>query len=193
MNSSLRKSSTVQTFSAILASTRLENGATLARNRYCCGLRTFRFDQEGLNTSSRLFGPLPGPFKNDENARDIRSFYSPCHQLPPKTLNLTKPSCFYNESWPRSPKTGAKRYFLRGPKKAAKRLSRGPQDERPPRGLHEAPERPPRGPQEAPKRPPRGCQEASKRLPRGFQEASKRLPRSFQQAPKMPPRMEQIR
>ena len=36
---------TVITFSAILTSTRLENGATLARDSYFCGLRAFRFDQ----------------------------------------------------------------------------------------------------------------------------------------------------
>ena len=50
-----------------------------ARNRYhsrteslfwrSCALRV---EQAGLNTSSRLFGPLPGPFKHAENARTIR-------------------------------------------------------------------------------------------------------------------------
>ena len=43
---------------------------------------------------------------------------------------------------PQGPKTGAKQHFLRGSKKSPKRLSRGLQDERPPRGLQEAPKRP---------------------------------------------------
>ena len=61
-----------------------------------------------FSASSNLFFLLHCIFKNEENARTIRPFYSPCPPEASKTLNITKILCFTTQTGPQGPKTRAK-------------------------------------------------------------------------------------
>ena len=111
-----------------------------------------------FSASSNLFFLLHCIFKNEENARTIRPFYSPCPPEASKTLNITKILCFTTQTGPQGPKTRAKSplstHRSRGAHwaSAASQLGFfGASGKSAVGATQEAPKWPPRDPQAAPK------------------------------------------
>ena len=115
----------------------------------------FRFRASNLacRGSSCLIWPISSVFKNEENARTIRSKSSQASGRCAKTPHVRFVLCFtaLNGLRPQNPWVfiGFREAVPGPPKRPLKRLPGA----RAPKTPQDAPKRPPRGPQEAPKRP----------------------------------------